>query len=594
MKAANKNALWAQTFVDELARQGVEAVCIAPGSRSTPLVFAFAQTENIKVYSHLDERSAAYFALGMSRASGKPVALVCTSGTAAANFFPAVIEANYSEVPLLVLTADRPAELRESGANQTIDQIKLYGDHVRWFTDVAPPEAQPAANMLRYLRTLAARAVATSQGVLPGPVHLNFPFRKPLEPTPVDGDFSPDLDQLNGSDFDKPFVSFECSELSPRDQQVTALTETIQKSRRGLIICGPRCPAGGFPQVVTELAKVTGFPVLADALSGLRFGSHVSGAQNLILGGYESYLGNQYFHELDDPELVLHFGDVLTSKQLNDYLGRQTGMQRVQVSSSGRWRDDTFQTTDFMHVDPSLLCQRLVTALDFGELSEWTGFYQAAEAATWKTLEEWRNKPDFEARTLLDVVEASPDKATLYVASSLPVRHLDQFVRPNEKKLRVFANRGASGIDGTVSSALGAAAASDGPTVLVSGDLAFYHDMNGLLATKRNNIPMTFVVINNDGGGIFHRLPVAEFEPEFTNLFLTPHGLRFEHAAAMYGLDYTLLEKGTELQRQVQQSIANQKGSIIEVLSDSAAYEKERRAFTAAVQEKLQIKQASS
>lgn len=251
MNSANRNTLWAGIFVSELAKSGLDSVCIAPGSRSTPLAIAFSEARGIRIYTHSDERSAAYFALGLARARRKPVALVCTSGTAAANFFPAIVEANYGEAPLLVLTADRPAELRESGAYQTIDQIKLFGGHVRWFVDVPLPEANFSKHLFRYLQNLAARAYETSQSPLPGPVHLNFPFRKPLEPIDIPTDLPTWMNGalLSTLETAPAQVIFSRPKLYPTQEQTDLLTQAISSSPRGLIVCGPRCPAGDFPEI---------------------------------------------------------------------------------------------------------------------------------------------------------------------------------------------------------------------------------------------------------------------------------------------------------------------------------------------------------
>lgn len=586
MEAPNPSSLWAQVFVDELARAGLRAVCIAPGSRSTPLTLAFAAEPRIRVYSLLDERGAAFFALGLALAGGRPVALVCTSGTAAANFFPAVVEAHQSRVPLLVLTADRPHELRHSGANQTIDQIKLYGDFVRWFVDVAPPEAAPSARTLRSLRTLACRALATAAGLPPGPVHLNFPFRKPLEPTP-EHLAAGALQALAGRPAGLPFTRFSRGTVSPSEAQLDSLAELVQSAGRGLIVCGPRCPGGRFPGAVTRLVRLTGFPLLADALSGLRFGPHLEAAGGLILGGYETFLSGGPAGGWPAPEVVLRFGAMPTSKVLGDYLEGLAGCPQIALSEDGRWADAGHQLDHFIWADPALACQRLAERLEAApgraERSGWAMAWQRAEAETWAVVEAARAGSFFEGSLLADVVELLPPGAGLYVASSLPVRHLDQFVRPRATPLRVFANRGASGIDGTISSALGAAAAGDAPLVLVTGDLAFYHDLNGLLALRRCGVRATIVLINNDGGGIFHRLPVADFDPPFTDLFLTPHGLDFEPAVRMFGADYRRVTDRAAFRRALQQALDSDASQVIEVPSDSAEFERRRREIVATV-----------
>ncbi len=339
-KNANRNTFWAHTLVEELLRCGLETVVIAPGSRSTPLALAFGSLGRIEqahgsvptpgqaglsVFVHPDERGAAYFALGAALASGKPAAVLCTSGTAAANFFPAVVEAHQAQVPLLILTADRPAELRESGANQTIDQVKLFGGYVRWAVETPVPEANPDRTLIQALRSLADRAMAAASGPPAGPVHINLPFRKPLEPTAVPGDLPGSL-ALPGGGFEdeppgsRPWAHISPGKISAGQAQIQALAGAVRRARRGLITCGPRCPGAGFPEAVFRLAQATGFPIFADALSGLRFHPALPAQPVLLSGGYETFLSSSAVGELAQPDLVLQFGALPISKALGDLL----------------------------------------------------------------------------------------------------------------------------------------------------------------------------------------------------------------------------------------------------------------------------------
>lgn len=597
MSAPNRNTLWAQVFVDELVRAGLRAVCIAPGSRSTPLTMAFARCRHIPVYSHIDERSAGFFALGMALADGEPVALVCTSGTATANFHPAIIEAYYGQVPLLVLTADRPPELRNSGANQTIDQVKMYGDHVRWFVDVAPPEARPPARTLCYLRTLAARALAIAGGPPAGPVHLNFPFRKPLEPIPVPGDMpKPPAGEAapawQGRADGAPFTHIARGTLTPTSTQVAALVEAIQDAPRGLIVCGPRCPRGRFPPAVTRLARAAGYPILADALSGVRFGSHVAEAEGLILGGYETFLQSGAI-AWEPPQLVLRFGAMPVSQALGEYLESLPECRQIAVDGNGVWEDATHSIHDLLWTDPEMTCRLVTERLEATGTApadpHWVATMRNAERQSWEAIDAALTETFFEGAILVDVVELLPPGAVLYVSNSLPVRHLDQFARPRPAPLRVLANRGASGIDGTISSALGAAAVTDAPLVLVTGDLAFYHDLNGLLALRRCGVKATIVVINNNGGGIFHRLPIADFDPPFTELFVTPHGLEFEPVVRMYGVEFISVGTREAFRDALRASTEARTAHVIEVRSDAVEHEQHRRRIVGAVVEKLKV-----
>lgn len=521
---SNPATVWAELVVGELVAGGLEAVCVAPGSRSTALALAFAAEPGVRVYSHLDERSAGFFALGMALFWDKPVALLSTSGTATANFLPAIVEAKMSQAPLLVLTADRPPELRHSGANQTIDQVKMYGDQVLWSVDVALPEAAAGPVLLRSLRTMAARALAVADGVVKGPVHLNFPFRKPFEPVasgrvPV-GEAA-------------PFTRMARGRVLAADGQVEALARLLEGEERGLIVCGPRCPGGDFPEAVAALSRRTGYPILADALSGVRFGPWV--AETVVCGGYETYLRGSG-PGWDAPRVILRFGALPVSKWLNVYLEQQVQAEQVHVRSNGVWSDDAHVVKWFLQADEAQLCQELVARLPQRGVRAWTAQVQQTEEAFWQALPGALEEGFFDGAAVADLVAQLSDGALLFAGNSLPVRHVDQYARPSAKRLRVFANRGASGIDGNVSTALGIAAASGQRVVALLGDVTFYHDMNGLLAAGKYGLPLTVVLLNNDGGGIFRRLPVSRFEPPFEELFLTPHGLDFGLAAEMYGL----------------------------------------------------------
>jgi 2-succinyl-5-enolpyruvyl-6-hydroxy-3-cyclohexene-1-carboxylate synthase len=563
----NPNILWAETFVNELALCGLRAVCIAPGSRSTPLTLAFDAHPAIEVYGHLDERSAGFFALGLAMAMERPVALVCTSGTAAANFYPAIIEAHYSQVPLLVLTADRPPELRESGANQTIDQVKMYTNHVLWSVDVALPDVDAPAVVLRYLQTLAARAYATAGGLAKGAVHLNFPFRAPLEPSKGAGEIansvgarqprketshvettslaaaSPSPNPPN--DEQRPHTRILLGRMTPSATQVKELAEVIGQYERGLIVCGPEDrPSGEFAAAVGELSRQAGYPILADPISGVRFGPHV--ARTWMSGAYNFYLA-QRSPLPATPQVVLRFGAVPTSKPLNSYLDNlaEPSLQ-IHVRANGRWADDNHRVATFLQADPVVTCFSLCELLH-GQAAQrestWTTQLAALETACWQALEQQQNGTFFDGTAVADILAWLPPATRLFAGNSLPVRHVDQFGRPTTKAIYPYGNRGASGIDGNVSTALGIAAAGhDAPLVAILGDITLYHDLNGLLALKQlGSRNVTIILLNNNGGGIFHRLPIAAFEPPFTRRFLTPHDLDFAPAAEMYGLHYHLV-----------------------------------------------------
>ncbi|WP_251343445.1 2-succinyl-5-enolpyruvyl-6-hydroxy-3-cyclohexene-1-carboxylic-acid synthase [Haloplanus halophilus] len=575
MSAPNRNALWGRALVDELARAGVDAVVVSPGSRSTPLVTAVAEHDDLRAFSVLDERSAAYFALGRARRTGEVTPLICTSGTAAANYHPAVVEADRGRVPLLLLTADRPPELHDSGANQTVDQEKLYGDAVRWYADLPEPEAE--ARKLRSLRTTAARAVAEATGTPSGPVHLNCRFRKPLEPTPVEGDVPPDLDPLAaaGRDDDRPFVKTTAGTPQLDRADLRPLVEALSVGR-GLIVAGPADPPGVDPEAVTALAHATGFPILADPLSGLRFGGHTR--VTTTVGGYDGYLDPRVTDDWPDPEAVLRIGASPTSKRLRTYLSRTDARQFV-VDPAGGWREAAFRATDLVVADPSRLAARLAELVAGPDDPGWRERWAEADRVHRDVVGDATGDGDggyFEGAVLADVADLAPEPSTLVVSNSNPVRDADRYAGPAAANYTVLGNRGASGIDGVVSTGFGAGSATTDGLTLVVGDLAYHHDGNGLLSALRCAVDATVVLVNNDGGGIFHRLPIESFDPPFTESFRTPHGLDFEPTADLYDLDHAAVDDREGFRAAYADAVATDGTEVIEVRTDAEASQRTR------------------
>jgi len=571
MTAPNATTLWGNAIAEEIARAGVSAVCIAPGSRSTPLTVAFDRHPDLRTFSHLDERSAAYFALGRARRTGEPTPIVCTSGTAAANFHPAVIEASNARVPMLVLTADRPPELADSGANQTIDQETLYGDAVRAYRTL--PEPAPEPRRLRSLRTTVDRAVATSTGTPPGPVHLNCPFSKPLEPIEVPGDVPEDFSTEHSraaAGRDGPYVDVTRGKPTLDTETTDALADVIGGASRGLIVVGPADAPTPDRAALAGLAEATGFPVLADPLSGHRFGPPV--AERLVCGGYDAYLDSRITGAWPDPDLVVRFGASPTSKTLRKYLASADPRQLLVDPATG-WREAEFAATDLIEADPTWLADALAERLADahagrigGDPGAWFDRFQRVERGYWDIL--GGAELPREGDVLATVAGSAPDPATVFVSNSTPVRDLDRFGEPRAADLRVLGNRGASGIDGITSTALGAGSATDDPLVLVTGDLAYYHDMNGLLAIGRCGVDATIVEINNDGGGIFHMLPIEDFEP-FESQFKTPHGLDFGPTGEIYDLSFRREDSIEGLENALAEALASPGSHVIEVESDA-------------------------
>ncbi len=567
-------------FVDELALSGVRHVCVCPGSRSAPLALLIARRADLRVWTHVDERSAGFFALGMAKALRDPVAMLCTSGTAAANFLPAVVEAHLGRVPLVVLTADRPHELRDNGAPQAIDQVRLYGSYAKWFADVALPEDSP--EMLRYIRATAARAVAIARLAPSGPVHLNFPLREPLVPARSSVVEGPGARQV---------VAVTAGRRVLAQDDAERLSGMLDRERRGVIICGAQDDPE-FPGAVMSLAARLGWPVLADPLSGVRRGPHHS---DLVISAYDAFLRDPGFAARMAPEVVLRFGAMPTSKPLLLFLQAHPACRHIVVDDAPAWRDPASLVSEMVYADPTALCAQLRSAecgvrndanvlpkrkplTQYAE--DWVEAERRTQAAIGGEL-AGMDEP-FEGKVFAELGELLPAAATLFVGSSMPVRDLDTFLPGGEKAIRCMSNRGANGIDGVVSSALGAST-DGGPLVLVIGDLSFYHDMNGLLAAKQHHLRATIVLLNNDGGGIFSFLPQATETDEFEQLFGTPTGLDFRPAVEMYGGRFLRPPTWEAFRAAVREGIAGDGLTVIELRTERDRNVADHRAIWPAV-----------
>jgi 2-succinyl-5-enolpyruvyl-6-hydroxy-3-cyclohexene-1-carboxylate synthase len=541
-------------FVDELAAAGVEHVCLCPGSRSTPLALTFARHPRIKVWTHLDERSCAYFALGIGKASRQPVAILCSSGTAAVNFAPAVVEAFHSHVPLIVLTADRPPELREVGANQTIDQVGLYGSAVRWAVNLPLPEASD--QVLHYVRMVAARAVDTAREG--GPVHLNFPFREPLVPAPYD--FAPEA---------RPSFQVARARRRPTPEDLAAVLDQLSGKKRVLVVCGPQTDPD-FADAVSSLALRLDWPVLADPISGVRYGQHHPAN---IISAYDNFLRSPAIAGRLIPDFVLRFGAAPTSKPLATFLQRHQ-IPQVLVADDATWNDPDLTASAVVYSDAASFCDALSATLasEPTEAKNWLHEWLEIERRAWSAIDNvlGPEKTASEVSVFSDLAPLLLDGTSLFAGNSMPVRDLDSFFPAGQRNLRFLASRGASGIDGVVSTALGVAAATQERLVLVIGDLSFYHDMNGLLAAKRFGLKGTIVLVNNDGGGIFSFLPQNEDQEHFEALFGTPHGLDFAPVAELYGLGWQSVTTREEYRHALAASFDAPGVNVIEVKTNRA------------------------
>jgi 2-succinyl-5-enolpyruvyl-6-hydroxy-3-cyclohexene-1-carboxylate synthase len=548
----NPATAFAATLVDELIRCGLTEAVIAPGSRSAPLALAlWERRSDLRLHVRLDERSAAFLALGLAKAGGHPAAVVCTSGTAAAHFHAAVIEADEAAVPLLVLTADRPPELRGTGANQTIDQLKLYGGAVRWFCEAGVPEARPGMNT--YWRSLACRAWAAAAGAaggLPGPVHVNLPLREPLVPGPAGAGAAaggwpePLAGRPGGARWTTVAAAGPAAAL------------TLPWTGRGVVVAGD----GADPEPLLRLAAEAGWPVLAEPSSGARRGPHA-------LGSYQYLLGSPEFLASHRPDLLISAGRPGLSRPQQAFLRSGAARHIVLTQGPGRWADPVRGATDVT------AAVRLTGAQPDGG---WLAAWQRADAAARKAADALLDDGDAltEPRLARDLAALLPAGSLLWAASSLPVRDLDQHAAPRNG-LRILASRGASGIDGLVSSAAGAALAHQraggGPAVALLGDLGFLHDAPGLFLGPDEPRPdLTLVVANNNGGGIFSTLEQAALPGPFERVFGTPHQADLASLAAAAGLPHLLVDRPAGLAEALETLRPGQGMRVVEVRTDRA------------------------
>jgi 2-succinyl-5-enolpyruvyl-6-hydroxy-3-cyclohexene-1-carboxylate synthase len=576
----NANTALTSAFAEELARGGLRRAVVSPGSRSTPLAVALWRQPEIEVTVIVDERSAAFFALGAAQASGEPVALLCTSGTAAANYHPAVCEANESALPLVVLSADRPPELRGIGAGQTIDQIKLFGSSVRWFCEVGTHEADDAG--LLHYRGVACQALAAARGEpRPGPVHLNLAFREPLSPVPVEGAVTAtDPLALEGR-AGRPLTAVTRIDLEPSAFLLDEVAGHIGDAIAGVIVAGRQLDPE-LREPLAHLARVSGFPILAEPTSQLRCGPH---ERSNVVASYDLLLREEHFAHSVVPDLVLRFGEMPTSKPLRSWLA-SSGADEIVVDPYGGWNEPSRRAAALLRADPTELASGWAARLErTGEArtapERWIEAERAAREAIESTLAgEEINEPALH----LALGAAHQGGDLVYTASSMPIRDQEAFLPATETDALFLSNRGANGIDGLISSGIGAAAASGRPTTIVTGDLGLLHDLGGLAALCGVETPVRIVVIDNGGGGIFHFLPQEKAldGDEFEALLGTPRGISAEKAAALFDLPHRRLDSLAELP----EALAAGTG-LIEVRTDRHTNVATHRRITTSVQEAL-------
>ncbi|MEH2178756.1 2-succinyl-5-enolpyruvyl-6-hydroxy-3-cyclohexene-1-carboxylic-acid synthase [Nostoc sp.] len=552
----NVNQLWAYILTETLKQLGLTCAIICPGSRSTPLAIAFAQqAPEIEAISILDERSAAFFALGQAKATGRPVVLVCTSGTAGANFYSAVIEASYSRVPLLILTTDRPPELRDCHSGQTVDQLRLYGNYPNWQTELALPCAD--LRMLAYLRQTVIHSWERAQTPTNGPVHLNIPFRDPLAPLPDGTDLSYLQSQFQPEEFFAgianpcPMTPLAPLGETPRPQWLLyapcPMPKEWKECDRGIIIAGvaqPQQPRE-YCKAIAQLSQTLKWPVLAEGLSPVR---NYAELNPYLISTYDLILRNQQLAKQLAPEMVIQVGEMPTSKELRTWIDA-TQPRRWVIDKSDQNLDPLHGRTTHLRIsveDIKADERNLSFSSDYGK--QWCD----AEAKVRLVVDQTMGKIDeiIESKAAWLISQILPPGTPLFIANSMPVRDVEYFWKPNNLEVRSHFNRGANGIDGTLSTALGIAHRQQS-SVMLTGDLALLHDTNGFLIRNKFVGHLTIVLINNNGGGIFEMLPIAKFDPPFEEFFGTPQDIDFAQLCATYNVEHELITSWQYLQQKL-------------------------------------------
>lgn len=522
----NLNSLWASVMVETLARLGLRNAIICPGSRSTPLTVALARHSEIEAIPILDERSAGFWALGLAKSSGIPTVLVCTSGTAGANFYPAVIEARYSHVPLIILTGDRPPELRQCASGQTINQINLFGEFTQFFSEMATPV--PSLEMLNYARQTVVQAWQKSLSPQPGVTHLNCPFRDPLPPNILDNSVTFLKDKLNPDTFFQAVTPLIQSTPIPKNIPIEQW-----QGKKGIIIAGVDSPQDPelYVKAIAKLSQSLGFPVLAEALSPLRNFAEVE-----LITTYDFILRNQAQAENLVPEIVIQIGALPTSKILRKWL-QETQILTWIISPNQDNIDPLHRSTNYLYTDIEKIANQLLkySGKEKDYFEKWHFYHQQMNQVVTQVLE---TEPAFiEAKVNWLLSQHLPAQSSVVFANSMTVRYAEFFWQQNNRQIQPYFNRGANGIDGTLSTAI-ALAHNHSPCVLVTGDLALLHDTNGFLTINQCRGSLTIIVINNGGGGIFEMLPISQVEDVFEDYFITPQIPNLEQLTRTYGVTY--------------------------------------------------------
>jgi len=562
-KKSNINHLWSSLLIEELLRHGIEYFCIAPGSRSGPLAVAVARNSKAKSFVHYDERGLAFHALGYISATNKPAVIISTSGTAVANLFPAVIEASKKKLPLIVLTADRPPELHKTGADQTIEQPGIFGEYVRWQGDLPCPDLKVKPE---FVLTTIDQAIFRASGELRGPVHLNCMFREPLAPISTNENFSKYLEGLKSWQKDhRVYTRYVQAQKSVSTDEIKKLAVTLNETKNGLIVVGKLSSKENHAEqkAVLSLSEKLGWPIFADITSGLRLGC----AHPNVIQSFDQILLSDEIRSRLKIDCVLHLGGRMTSRRFYQYL-EVIRPPRYIMALNHPLRNDAYHTvTDRFQCSIQSFCESALPFLKQKKPSVQLSLLQKISSRIQKTLNKSLQGENSLSEPLVArlISKYIPKDSGLFLSNSMPIRDMDMYASSDGPVVSIGANRGASGIDGIIASACGFAVGLNKPVTLLIGDLAFLHDLNSLSMLTKLSQPIVIVVLNNDGGAIFSFLPIAQFPDVFEQYFATPHGLEFEQAAKLFGLNYCSPKSASEFIHHYQKRCTGKKSAIIEV-----------------------------
>ena len=594
----------ALSFLAALAESGLRHVVAGAGSRSAPLALAADARQDLRLWMVTDERSAAFFALGLIKASASPVMVLSTSGTAAANFLPAVTEAYNTELPLLIVTADRPPELRACGAAQTIVQPELFHRHVVWQADLPAPETDPETDKdtRSVYAEFGADAYRNTSAKARGPVHVNFPFREPLLP---ESSLAASMLEASAEMYCRGGKSRPAGRTRSRNPigEEVALRGSGQSEKpnagecfdldqaRGLIVCGSDLDEADA-RAIQELSTHLGWPLLADPLSGFRWNG---AASKQVIDAYDLFLRSSTFVEQSRPNAVLRFGGMPTSKVLNLFLAESNSADHVWVGTFAKDRDPITTRTKIRCAKPSEYCREVLGVSTTTSPSsssvetEWSEAWARADRIARRSADQLLDSEDNWSEALIarELVDVLPDGAWLHVGNSMPIRELDSFGAKRAKRIRVTGNRGANGIDGLTSTALGIVALESKPTVLFVGDLSFLQDLSGLQIAWRYGLSLLIVVVNNDGGGIFGHLPQSEIRGSFERVFSTPHGLDLEPTIALGGGHYRRVSDRPTFREALSEELLCEGLRVIEVAMDRTVNLRARQEYLRRITDRI-------